>query len=92
MKPFALLVSTLVSATALRGEAPPPVPAGPKSAATPAATVPGEWTILYNGKDLSGWMHASGADSKWAVENGVMTGPRGSGDIWTKARFGNFVF
>ena len=91
MKPFALLAFTLLSATALRGETPPTAPVGPESAAAPAGPVPGEWISLFNGRDLRGWMHASGADSKWAVANGVMTGERGSGDIWTKARFGNFV-
>ena len=50
-----------------------------------------EWTTLFNGKDLAGWTDAGGGATKWAVEDGTMTGQKGSGDIWTKARYGNFV-
>jgi hypothetical protein len=60
-------------------------------AAKPPAKVAGEWTVLCNGKDLTGWMNAAGGESKWTVEDGAMTGQRGCGDVWTKERFGNFV-
>ena len=50
-----------------------------------------EAMALFNGKDLSGWTDAAGAPSRWAVEDGAMTGQKGSGDVWTKARYGNFV-
>ena len=56
----------------------------------PAAPPVGEWTALFNGKDLSGWTDAAGGESKWTVENGTLN-RQGGGDIWTKARFGNFV-
>ncbi len=56
----------------------------------PAAAPVGEWTALFNGKDLSGWTDAGGGASKWTVENGTLN-RLGGGDIWTKARFGNFV-
>lgn len=49
------------------------------------------WTDLFNGKDLAGWTDASGGTTKWTVADGTMTGQKGSGDIWTKARWGNFV-
>jgi hypothetical protein len=84
MKPLALLPIALLAASAiLNGQTP--------AAAQPAAAVTGEWSPLFNGKDLTGWTNAAGADSKWRIEEGAMTGQRGSGDIWTKARFGNFV-
>ncbi len=84
MKPLALLPIALLAASAiLNGQTP--------AAAQPAAAVTGEWSPLFNGKDLTGWMNAAGADSKWRIEDGALTGQRGSGDIWTKARFGNFV-
>ena len=50
-----------------------------------------EWTPLFSGKDLAGWTDAAAGETKWAVEDGTMTGQKGSGDIWTKARYGNFV-
>lgn len=50
-----------------------------------------EWVALFNGKDLSGWSDASGGVSKWVVTDGAISGQKGSGDIWTKARYGNFV-
>ena len=86
MKPLALFAFALIAVPAVFGQAP--------SAAAPAAAaakpVDG-WISLFNGKDLSGWMNAAGGESKWAVENATLTGQRGSGDVWTKARYGNFV-
>jgi hypothetical protein len=49
------------------------------------------WTDLFNGKDLAGWTDAAGGTTKWTVADGAMTGQKGSGDIWTKARWGDFV-
>ena len=62
-----------------------------KAAPTPAATAAGDWTVLFDGKDLSGWTDAAGKQTKWALEDGAMTGQKGSGDIWTKGRYGNFI-
>ncbi|MCX6877062.1 MAG: DUF1080 domain-containing protein [Verrucomicrobia bacterium] len=91
MKPFPVFALTILTAATLRGQTQPGPPEQPNPAAAPAAKVTGEWTSLFNGKDLSGWMNAAGGDSKWVVENGAMTWQQGSGDVWTKARFGNFV-
>jgi hypothetical protein len=82
MKPFAFLAVTLFVVSSLKG-----APEEPK----PAGDLPGEWKVLFNGKDLSGWMNQAGEESKWIVEDGTLRGQRGSGDIWTKERFGNFV-
>ena len=84
MKPLALFPFVLLAGSALLNGEPP-------AAAQPAAVVTGEWTPLANGNDLSGWRNAAGGDSKWTVENGALTWQSGAGDIWTKARFGNFV-
>lgn len=93
MKPLVPLAFALLAASTLVGQTPPPAPAAPQAAPQAAATVKatGEWITLFNGKDLSGWMNAAGGDAKWAVVDGTLTGQRGSGDLWTKARFGNFV-
>jgi hypothetical protein len=64
-----------------------------KPAEKPAAaeSSKAEGIPLFNGKDLTGWTDASGGASKWAVADGAMSGQKGSGDIWTKARYGNFI-
>jgi hypothetical protein len=51
------------------------------------------WIPLFDGKDLSQWMNAAGGEpgKGWVVEDGAMVRASGSGDIWTKQRFGNFV-
>ena len=77
MKPLVLLTFALLASSNLHGQ-------------TPTSAPVGEWTILFNGKDLSGWTDALGGPSKWTVENGNLN-RQGGGDIWTKARFGNFV-
>jgi hypothetical protein len=86
MQALAMISLTFLAVSVLNGQTPAP------AATTVAAKVTGEWTPLFTGTDLSGWMNAAGGDSKWAIEDGALTGKRGSGDIWTKARFGNFVF
>ncbi len=59
-----------------------------KTAEAPAA---GEWVTLFNGKDLTGWTDAAGGASKWKVTDGTLQGQKGSGDIWTKERYGDFT-
>lgn len=46
---------------------------------------------LFNGKDTTGWQDRGGADTKWVVVDGALQGKKKSGDIWSKARFGDFV-
>ncbi len=60
------------------------------SAQTPAAKS-GSWITLFDGKSLDGWTNRDGGPAKWEVTDGTMTGKQGSGDVWTKARFGDFV-
>ena len=49
------------------------------------------WVVLFDGKDLSGWTDAGGKATKWVVKDGAMSGQKGSGDVWTKGRWGDFV-
>jgi hypothetical protein len=51
----------------------------------------GQWITLFNGKDLTGWTDAAGGVSKWIVADGAISGQKGSGDVWTKARYADFV-
>ena len=87
MKRISMISLGLLAASTVLGHSQATPPAAPAS----AAQASGEWITLFNGKDLAGWMNAAGADSKWVVADGAMSGQRGSGDIWTKARYGNFV-
>ena len=85
MKPLLVTAMALLTATALTGQ--DTTAKKPDATTAPAS----DWVALFNGKDLTGWTDASGKPSKWAVADGTMTGQKGSGDIWTAARFGNFV-
>ncbi|MBI5094755.1 MAG: DUF1080 domain-containing protein [Candidatus Hydrogenedentes bacterium] len=52
----------------------------------------GEWTPLFNGKDLAGWAPEGGA--VWTVEDGCLVGkqgPKGApGDLFTVKEYGDF--
>ena len=52
---------------------------------------PAEEIALFDGKTLKGWQTKSGEPPKWVVEEGAMVRKKkGTGDIWTKKRFGDF--
>ncbi len=65
---------------------PPEVDPGP---AGPPAPVPADAIVLFNGKDMSGWMTAKGAPAKWVVKDGVMEAVKGAGSIQTERAFGD---
>jgi hypothetical protein len=48
---------------------------------------------LFNGTDFAGWQTADGKDvtKGWVVKDGAMVREAAAGDIWTKARYGDFV-
>lgn len=55
-----------------------------------------EWTVLFDGQDLSHW--TMGPDRSWVVENGLITlrrefdGREHNADyLWAKGTYGNFV-
>jgi len=50
---------------------------------------PSDAIVLFDGKDLSGWEKTAGGPAKWTVSGGVMTVAKGSGDIRTRAAFGD---
>jgi hypothetical protein len=47
---------------------------------------PSDATVLFNGKDLSGWIGTSGP-APWEVRDGVLTVKKGTGDIRTQRSF-----
>lgn len=50
---------------------------------------PSDAVILFNGSDLSGWEKGDGSAAAWKVENGYMEVVPGTGNIRTKAKFGD---
>jgi hypothetical protein len=56
----------------------------------------GEFTTLFDGKDLTGWF--SGADNSWVVRDGVLTVSRDMDGkehnldyLWTREKYGDFI-
>ncbi len=69
----------------------PPVVA-PGTASTPdaAGAAPSDAVVLFDGKDLSNWVKkGDGSAPGWKVENGYMEVVPGTGDIKSKAEFGD---
>lgn len=66
----------------------PPVVTPGKTDADP----PSDAIVLFDGKDLSGWVNANDTTKPagWTVENGVMTVNPGAGNIQTKRRFNDY--
>lgn len=60
----------------------------PMPQASPEA---GEWTLLFNGKDLTGWKPVG--DANWSVQKGVLIGRQSgvkSGDLFTEESYDDF--
>ncbi len=45
-------------------------------------------TVLFDGKDLAGWLTTGGKPAEWKVEDGNLEVAPGKGDIMTKDKFG----
>ncbi|MEP6534220.1 MAG: DUF1080 domain-containing protein [Bryobacteraceae bacterium] len=50
---------------------------------------PSDATILFDGKDVSNWTSVDGKPAAWPVSDGVMTCKSGTGDIYSKQKFGS---
>ncbi len=62
----------------------------------PEVVTPGEGTlppsdaiVLFNGKDMSGWLHENGKPAEWVASEGVMTVKPKSGHIVSEKSFGD---
>lgn len=50
---------------------------------------PSDAVVLFDGTNLEGWASGDGSAAKWKVENGFMEVVPGTGNIRTKAEFGD---
>jgi hypothetical protein len=50
---------------------------------------PSDAIVLFDGKDLSGWLGSDGAPARWHVEHGYMQVAPGTGDIRSRRHFGD---
>ncbi len=50
---------------------------------------PSDAVVLFDGKDLREWTSADGGPAAWPVSDGAMTCKSGTGDIYTKRKFGS---
>ncbi len=55
----------------------------------PEVTPPSDAIALFDGTNLSEWIHEDGREAEWIVENGVMTVAPGTGSIRTRQGFGD---
>jgi hypothetical protein len=59
-------------------------------------TAPAGFTLLFNGKDLTGWKVPAGDNGHWKVKDGVIdydarSEAKGDKTLWTEKSFGDFV-
>jgi hypothetical protein len=57
---------------------------------TTMVQAPSDAIVLFDGKDLSSWKSRDGTAAKWKVEDGVITVVKGTGDITTRQKFGDY--
>jgi hypothetical protein len=51
---------------------------------------PSDAVVLFDGKDLSKWKSRDGSEAKWKVEDGAFTVVKGTGDVFTREKFGDY--
>jgi hypothetical protein len=56
---------------------------------TMGARAPAEAVVLFDGRDLSQWAGRGGGEARWRVRDGYMEVAPGTGDIQTRANFGD---
>jgi Domain of Unknown Function (DUF1080) len=59
-----------------------------------SGAAPSDAIVLFDGKDLSKWMQKRGpngspSDPKWKIEDGVLVVNPGTGDLFTREKFGD---
>jgi hypothetical protein len=82
---LAAIVMVAVSACLAQTEPQPPV-------VTPGArpgAPPSDAIVLFDGTNLSEWVHRDGQPAKWALKDGAMVCSSGTGDVYSKRKIGS---
>jgi hypothetical protein len=69
---------------------PPVVTPGTSSSDNQPGKAPSDATVLFDGSNLDAWQTEKGGPAKWKVANGYMEVVRGTGDIVTRRKFGDY--
>jgi hypothetical protein len=65
-----------------------PQPREVKPGAAPGAP-PSDAIVLFDGSSAAAWAHADGRSAQWPIENGAIVCRSGSGDLYTRRKFGS---
>ena len=79
-----LLCLTLQAQSAGDGHQPTPV-----IPASLPGQPPSDAIVLFDGKDISQWQYKDGRAGAWPIVDGVLTCKSGTGNLYTKRRFGS---
>ena len=86
MRPLAILFAAALVLAAQSKDGPQPRAVTPPAA---PGQPPSDATVLFNGKDMTGWRTRDGGPGRCNVQNGEMSCPTGVGDILTETVFGD---
>jgi len=81
----ALLLCAALSAQ-LAGDGPQPTPVVPASL---PGQPPSDAIVLFDGKDISQWQYKDGRPGAWPIVEGILTCKSGTGNLYTKRKFGS---
>src|ERR1017187_2171861 len=66
---------------------------GPQPTVVTADKLPGQppsdAVILFDGKDIAQWVYKYGRPASWPIVNGILTCKSGTGNIYTRRKFGS---
>jgi hypothetical protein len=66
---------------------------GPQPTVVTAGKLPGQppsdALILFDGKDIAQWVYKDGRPASWPIVNGILTCKSGTGNIYTRQKFGS---
>jgi hypothetical protein len=90
MKGLCILAGALLLCAGLsaqhEGDGPQPTRVVP--AAVPGQS-PSDATVLFGGKDISQWEYKDGRAAAWPIVDGILTCKSGTGNIYSKRKFGS---
>jgi hypothetical protein len=80
------LLLCAASSAQLAGDDPQPTPVVPASL---PGQPPSDAIVLFDGKDISQWQYKDGRAGAWPIVEGILTCKSGTGNLYTKRKFGS---